>query len=352
MIEIRTFDGDTQELAAFCTGSWRKRYEGRMPVPLWYPEFLEWELLRDDHADRRFLVAAYDRQRLVGVLPARPARFHLHGQPVSGTWGSFFGVDPEYENQGVSLKLDLEQRRRHRDHQAQVFMGYVYLGSQVAKGKEYWLRQRSVKIIGKLGLWARLIDHQAVSDFEFSRRDRWATRALGWFQGPPRNAANAEGIRPFRPADLPECLKLAQQMSADAEFGYEWNEGSLLRQFAFGQVARTLVAEVSGHVAGFLSYCRLQFLGRRTITAGVIDFLSLGGLSSRMQQDLLRSALCEMAEAGCHVALLLRVSGYPALPLRRAGFIRQPAEYYYVAQSMGADLFSAGPPRRLHVHWR
>ena len=68
MIEIRTFDGDVAELARFCTSSWQKRYAGRMPVPVWLPDFLEWELLGEDHAARQFLVAAYDGSRLVGAI--------------------------------------------------------------------------------------------------------------------------------------------------------------------------------------------------------------------------------------------------------------------------------------------
>ncbi len=351
MIEIRTFDGDVDELARFCTSSWQKRYTGRMPVPDWRSDFLEWELLGDDHAAREFLVAAYDGSRLIGALPARPVRFHLRGRPVAGTWGSFFAVDDGYENQGVSLKLNLEQRRRHRDHGAQIFTGYIYVGSSASMGKEFWLRQRSVKVLGKVGLWARLFDHRAVSDFEFSCRDKWATRALGWFQGPPRPPRDAGAIRPFRPADLGDCLRLATHLSHSAEFGYEWNEASLLRRLHHGDVPRTFVAEAEGRVAGFLNYCHLNLMGRRTITAGLIDLLSIDGLTAAMQQNLLRTALCRMVEEGCHVALLLRLAGYPARPLLGAGFVPQPAEHYYVAQTMGSDPFDA-PVRSLHIHWR
>lgn len=351
MIEIRTFDGDPQELATFCTSSWRKRYEGRMPVPLWSPGFLEWELLGDDHKNRDYLVAAYDKTRLVGMLPARPARYQLNGRSVSGTWGSFFGVDPEYENEGVSLKLNLEQRRRHRLHGAEVFMGFVYFGSAASMGKDFWLRQRSLKIISKVGLWARLIDHRAVSDFEFSPRDRWATRALGWFQGPPRAPRDATGIRAFRPDDLADCLRLAGGLSQSAEFGYEWNEPSLQRRLSFRDVTRTLVAEVNGRVEGLVSYCHLDLLGRRTVTAGVIDLLSIENLPAAMQKNLIRAALAQMAGEGCHMALLLRISSHPVWPLVATGFIAQPPEYYYVGQSMGREVFDK-PVKRLHIHWR
>ncbi|MGQ0637000.1 MAG: hypothetical protein ACT4QC_20515 [Planctomycetaceae bacterium] len=351
MIEVRTFDGEPRELADFCVSSWRKRYAGRMLVPLWSPEFLEWELFSPDHESRDYLVAAYDRTRLVGVLPARPAKYHLHGRPVRGTWGSFFGVDPEYENDGVSLKLNLEQRRRHRERGAQVLMGFVYVGSRASMGKDFWFKQRSLMILRKLGLWARLIDHRAVSDFEFSTRDRWATRMLGWFQGAPKPPRDAAGTRPYNVTDLPDCLRLARQVSQSAEWGYDWDETSLSRHLAWRDVTRTVVAEDQGRVEGFISWCHLDLLGNREVTAAVIDVASFENLSPARQQSLLRSALCEMAAEGCHLALMLRISCYPARALLSAGFIPQPAEHYYVAQSMGSDVFSS-PVHKLHVHWR
>ncbi len=40
MIEIRTYDGEPAELAAFCTGVWRDRYRDKMAVPLWSGPFI------------------------------------------------------------------------------------------------------------------------------------------------------------------------------------------------------------------------------------------------------------------------------------------------------------------------
>lgn len=351
MIEVRTFDGTARELSDFCTGSWRKRYEGRMAVPLWSPEFLEWELLTDDHQNREFMVAAYDKTKLVGVLPARPARYHFEGRPVSGTWGSFFAVDPEYENEGVSLKLNLEQRRRHRQHGADVFMGFVYFGSSASMGKDFWLKQRSLKIVRKLGLWARIFNHRAVSDFEFSPRDKWFVRALGLFQGPPRAPRDTAGIRPFLPDDLSECLALARRQSAASEWGYDWSETSLLRHLSHRNVSRTLVAEVGGRVAGFVSWCHLDLLGRRQVKSAVIDVATIDELPRAQQKTLLRAALSVMRNEGCDMALMLRLAGQSLVMMHQVGFIAQPAEYYYVAQSMGRDVFDH-PVRKLHVHWR
>ena len=70
-----------------------------------------------------------------------------------------------------------------------------------------------------------------------------------------------------------------------------------------------------------------------------------------MQKRLLRAALHEMSQEGCHFSMLLRVPGYPVRSLLATGFIPQPKEYCYVAQSMGKEVFTS-PVDRLHVHWR
>ena len=113
MIEIRTYDGDPEELAVFCTNVWRTRYGGQMPVWLWTGPFFNWELFSEEPGARDFLVTAYDGSRLIGAHPAKPVHYHWQGEPVFGTAGAYFSVDPEYQSQSVSLKLVLEQRRFH-----------------------------------------------------------------------------------------------------------------------------------------------------------------------------------------------------------------------------------------------
>lgn len=353
MIEIRTFEEGPEELSAFCTGIWRKRYSGgKMTVPRWTPEFLEWELFTGDTRDREFLVAAYDGSRLVGALPAKPTRFHLHGEAFDATLGSYFSVDPEYQSHGVALKLNLEQCRRHRKHGARFCIGYVYLGAAEAQGKEFWLRlPRNLTIVSKMGLWARILDHKAIADFELSARDRWAARLLGTVQRKLRPPADASGVRPYRPADLPDCLRLAGGMSERADFGCVWTEGALARQLAFKDSPRTLVVEQNGRVEGFINYCHLELEGRTVVRAGVIDLLSIDDLQRPLVRRLFRVALSRMIDEGCHVALLPRIASYSTLPLLAAGFVPMLPEHGLTAQSMDGTTFP-DTVRRLHVRWR
>jgi GNAT superfamily N-acetyltransferase len=323
-----------------------------MPVPLWTGDWMQWELFGGIAADRELLVAAYDRARLVGVLPAKPVDYHYRGDRFRGTFGSYFSVHPDYENHGVPLKLQIEQRRRHRRLGYPCNTGFVYVGSDVAKGKDFWLKQsKLVMPIRKIGLWARPLDHTVVSRFELSRRDRWGTHLLRCLHPAPKDHASRIGLRPYQEGDLHTCLRLAQAWSDTAEFGHCWDRPTLSRQLQFKDVVRTLVVERAGRVAGFVTYGVLELLGRRPLTAGVIDFLCLDALPFADRKRALSTVLFEMRRAGVHVALALRSSCLAKFPMLANGFIPLPREYWYVAQMMGQSMLDA-PIRRLCVQWR
>jgi len=351
MIEIRTYDGEPAELAAFCTGVWRDRYCDKMAVPLWSPPFMEWELFSDEPGGRDFLVAAYDGGRLVGALPSKPVRYQRGGEAFLGSFGSFFAIDPAYEKQAVSLKLVLEQRRRHRQRQSPLFAGYVIRGDSAAMGQQFWLRLREMHVVGKVGLWVRMIDHRVMSEFLFHPFERRGARVLGWFQRRPKPPSRLAGIRPYRDTDFSDCLRLANELSRSAEFGLVWDEASLRRQLSYKDFPRTIIAEHGGRVAGFVNYFRQAYLGRREMTAGVIDLLSVSELPPAGRRNLLRAALHQMAEEGCHAALFLHVTGQPSVLLSRMGFVPETPQYDYVIQSMTPDA-PLIETRRLHALWR
>lgn len=357
-IEIRAFEGEPAELAEFCVRCWRQAYEGsNMPFAEWSGPFMEWEVFGRDREDRHFLVAAYDGTRLVGALPARPTPIEIQGEPAAATISSYFSVDREYRDHGVALKLNLEQRRRHRQREVPFFLGYIYTGASDAKGKEYWLRQpRNVKVTGKVGLWARILDHQVVSRFERGGLDRWGAKLLGVVQKAPKPVADAKGIRPFQSSDLPDCSRLAEKLTTGNDLGFLWPDDLLARQLEHDDVPHTLVCEEQGRVTGLLNYFHLRFRhidarGDHHIKAAVIDLLSVEEASASIVKPLLKVGLHQMHEQGCHVALILRTPCFPAATLMRHGFVAQPAAYAFSITEMTKRKAPEGI-KRLHVTWR
>ena len=353
MIEIRTFAGDAAEMAAFTTAMWRKSYGGKMPMPIWTPQFLEWELMAGGPDARDYLVAAYDGAKLIGFLPAKQQLYRVAGRDVPGTMGSYLSVDPEYRRQGIALKMHQEQQRRHRERGAAINMGYVYLGAAVAQGKKFWLKQpEGATIVAKLGLWTRLLDHKAVARFEMSRTGDICARILGLWQPNPSPRGNKEGIRPYQAADLPDCLRLAQQLTEASDFGYVWNEATLARQLQHNDLPKTLVLEQNGRVEGVLSYCHLDLLGRQPLRVGSIDLMAFAPtVTWRRQRDLVRAALRQMMSEGLQLAVMLRIASSPPSILFSSGFVPMPADYYYIGLVMEPG-FPLTRAKRLHVHWR
>jgi GNAT superfamily N-acetyltransferase len=358
MIEIRTYDGDAAEIAAFTKRVWRATYEGRMPLPLWDHAYFDWQLLAgcDDRrvrpGGRDYLVAAYDGAKLVGSLFGEAFRFRLHQRQVDATMGSWLTVDPEYRRQGIGSRLFDEQRRRHRERGGVFHLGFGYTGYADSLGPRFWKSfPESTVVLGKVGFWARVLDHRAEARWNLSRLERVGTRALALVQSRHPKPESLEGIRPYRPSDLADCLALARGLLDEVDLGYVWSEGRLAHQLWYQDVPRTLVLEHAGRVGGFVNYYHLDYLGRGHLSVAMIDLLAFGDVPSGLRMRLLRAALAQMVEQGAQMALLLRLPCYPKRPVLQAGFIPMPRDFLFVCVRMDPE-FSLDGAKRLHVHWR
>lgn len=346
MIEIRTFDGEPEELSTFTTRVWRETYEGRMLMILWSTAFFRRELFPEDDRARDYLIVAYDGARLVGSHPSKPLAIRLHGRELSATWGSFISVDPEYRRRGVALKLQHEWDRRHRERGAAVNLGYQYIRSKAALGPKFWLRQpERIPIVRKLGMWVRALDHAAVSNFGLFRLEAWGARLLSLIQRPPRPPANMEGIRPYCPDDLGPCLALISQAGESADLAYLWEPAILQRQLCFDQVSDTVVLDREGAVAGLINYTLEEVLGRFPLVVALIDIVAFGSLGRTDRSRLLAAALARMARAGAKAVMMLRASSYAWREMLAAGFLPGPPEYYYIGATFQQDLNLKGVNR-------
>ncbi len=351
MIEIRTFEETAAELSDFVVGVWRRSYEGKMPVPLWSGDFLERELLLDGN-DRPYVVAAYDGARLVACHPGRPIEIRLHSEPIGASLGSFLSVDPDYRRQGIARKMQVEFARRHRERGDRVNFGYLYFRSAKSMGKNFWLKQpEGVVPVRRVGHWVRAFDHRAVAQWELWRFERWGSRALSLLQRPITPPRDTSGIHPYQPEDLPACVELVQQAGQSADIAYVWDATNLDRQLHYKDLARTIVLEHDGRVAGLVNYCRFDVLGKTTMATALVDLIAFGTLPRTERKRLLRAAMAQMVEEGLKAAMLLRGSSYAWRTLAGVGFFPIPSEYYYTGVKMHKDVRLEND-HRLHVLWR
>lgn len=351
MIEVRTYEGDAAEITRLTRDVWDVTYQGKMLLPLWNESYFDWQLLAPRPGGRDYLVVAYDGSELIGSFLAERFRFRLDGRDFDASMASWLTVRPEYVGWGVGRMLVREQLRRQKEHGAAFLMGFTYFGSRASRGPHFWKTFPEQMMLGKVGFWARPLDHRAVARWEMSRIERIGSQALRLVQSGRPAPRDRTAIRRFRPDDLPACLELAHGLLDRVDLGYVWTPERLAHQLQYRDVPRTLVLERNGRPAGFLNYYRLDFLGRCAIEAAMIDLAAFGNLPHRDRVRLLRAALADMADEGIKLALLLRLPCYPARPLLSTGFIPMPNQFQLTCFRIDADFLSQGV-RRLHVHWR
>ena len=126
MVEIRPFDGAPEEMASFLRRVWVDAGEARVLTPVWSREYLNWQFFDNPHAERDYMLAAYDRGRMVGALLAVDGRFRAGDHIFRGSWGSWLTVDPEYRIQFIAPQLVAAMCERHVAHGSRLIMGYGY----------------------------------------------------------------------------------------------------------------------------------------------------------------------------------------------------------------------------------
>ncbi|NLX99748.1 MAG: GNAT family N-acetyltransferase [Rhodopirellula sp.] len=352
MIEVRSFQGGTEELAEFVAKTWRKTYEGRMPIPHWTADFFA----RDGGSDGVFLnctIAAYDGARLIGVVPGWRVPVRFHGEEVLVRTGTGVCVDSEYQGHGVGKLMNQRALEHAREHGCALTLFYLYSRSPDFKGNKFWRsRGMTTREICRLGMWSRPLNPTRVSQWELWRFEAWGTRLLGPFLRGVRPAVAPDAIRELRPDDMPACASLIREAGSSMDVARLFDERTLERQLAYKDVARTWVVEHEGRVAGLVNVCYLDIFGRCLERFGVIDLLAFDpALPHWKRVDLLRVALRAMEQDGLIAATMIRGSWNGARALLAAGFLPLQPEYHLVGIKHREDI-SFDKIRRLQVLWR
>lgn len=338
MIEFRTFEGDAKELSTFTQHIWLKQYGGELPIPLWGADFFEWQLFDERLNARRFMVAAYDGARLVGMLPCQPVQYNLRGRVYEGSTCSWQSVDPDYRRRGISRGTLAEQYRRHMDEDMDFSIGYPLSGSI---GSRFWADGSGAGTIRKLGFWFRILDHHAVAKWEPMWWAGLGARALGVVQRKPPEPRGLARVRPYAATDLHACLGLLQSIEAASELSVHWTEERLRYQLEHEKLPRTVVVEQDGVAAGFVNYHLTPFSGRTKILVSTVDLIVLGTLPASTRQELLRSAFRQMKDEGASLATTPCMPYIPRNDMLRAGCLPFPGvvriDYFLAKANVSLD---------------
>lgn len=324
MIEIRTCESEISEVADFTTGVWRETFAGKRLTLKWDESFFEWQVFNSVLA-RDYLIAAYDGARLVGTMFAEPFRLRLHDREHEATMSSWLTVNPEYRRSDLASKIVSEMRQRHLDRDAAFQIGFGLTGTI---GSEFWRSIPDCYRVRGMGYWCLLLNVSALNDSLFlSRFERSAASLLRVLQTRTPRAEVHEGIRPYRPEDLPRCLELANELGTGMDLAYVWDPARLALQLDFKGSPRTIVCERNGRVEGFVNYYPIDCIGKTTVKSAIVDLVVVKSLTREEQKNLLRTCIAQMAAEGIAFVLLLRLPCFPSWPLLKAGFIPLPDQF-------------------------
>ena len=173
-----------------------------------------------------------------------------------------------------------------------------------------------------------------------------------------RKTANARGPgweqRHYGPLleDLPTCERLVRQLGDTMDLACRFDARAIERQLTYKNVAKVLVTEHQGRVAGLVNFCYLDIFGRSLQRFGLIDLLAFDpALPQSNRVNLLRAALFQMKQDGLIAVLMLRGSLYAWRALRAVGFLPMFPEYCLMGIRHREDI-SLEKIRRVLVLWR
>ena len=334
MIEVRSFDGDPDELVALINCAWQERYLSKDLIPVYDRAGLEWQILQSKEGSHPFHLAAYDGAKLVGCFLAERLSFQVEGETVPGTQGSWFSVLPEYASSRVAIRLINALERAHREHEMRLFLGYVN-HTQGTSAKVFWdayahafpQRYRS---ICDVHFWTRFLRHGDVADRLSSGLERAGVRLLSMVQGIPRvGGGSGPTIRPFEGGDLDGCLALLNAHAFTRGLGQVWDAPTLIRQLTDPHhtppVATTLVVEGEGGIQGLANAFSWPMKGSGTFPAAVVDLMVADGLPPRDQRRLLTATTAALAAQGAALVMAPAYSFDRKGLFAGAGFVPLPS---------------------------
>lgn len=346
MIEIRSFDGDPADLAAFINACWNDRYLARDLIPTYSAADLRWQML--DAADTSFHLVAYDGKQLVGCFLADRVRVRLNGQSVEGTQGSYLSVHPDYAARGVATRLINALERLHRQHDLNFFLGYVN-SSPTSSAHKFWSSfQRTFpkryRTLGPVHFWMRFLKAGRMASQLDNRAEELGLKALSLLQPAPAARAGSS-VRAFRPGDLAACHLLLDAGAQRHRLAQLWDAAELHHELGAPDSAHTLVSSNGCGVQGLATSFHWPMKGRGTIPAEVIDLLIFDGLSAAGKRELLGACVAGILARGAWVAVLPRPDFSDAAVLLACGFVPIPRVCTLMTLFPSAELDWSGLER-------
>lgn len=327
-VEIRSYEGDGQDLGDLVTGTWAQTYTGKMWYPVWDRDYFAWRLLDPRIREPDFLLCAYQGDRLVGCLLAEPLDLQVGQRPIRGSLSSWLSVDPAARNPTIGLRLFEALRRRHEALGMGISIGCTSLDPQLPN-RRFWMAMtrrepESFRHLRPMYFWTRIFDRGAVADAGLSAFDKVGSTVAGFLPWGKARWREGAGLRDWEPDDLPRCLSWLKAQAQGADIHIRWTPKRLEHQLNSPPYAKTLIIDDGPERGAFINYYTIQFAGAQQVKTGVIDLFA-GDASLGRQIDLLKAACQQMIDDGVQMAVMMASAAAPKSAMLGAGFLPNSA---------------------------
>jgi hypothetical protein len=321
-IELRTFDGDLEALAAMARDPWLEECGEHSFPDLYRPALAG--LFFADVPDPRFLVAAYDGARLVAFIANLPRTYRLNGKTYQAVYSCMMVGRKGY--QGAVVYLIAESLRRNEDFGADLALMTLEKPLHSWRMFEKYMKpqHRIVTLKTMIPLlhavdFAKIVESENLKPHEVA-----AIKLYGAHRRllPPPVAGV---VRPYRDTDLAPILALTRRYSDQGSLVRDFDQASLARHLHTEDVTATVVYERDGAVAGFVNLSMRDMVNHRGSQRWAwLDFLYWEGLDRQEKQALLAGAWEASKEQNCIGLLEWNKDYYAKGSLFRARFIPYP----------------------------
>lgn len=350
-LRIESFQGSVEELVTFVNDVWQQSYRGKMTFPTWTPDYFDWQFRLADESSRSNLIAAYDGERLAGVLLGTNYPFRSPAGRHLGSQWSWLSVHPDFRGRGVTKLLDEERTRRQIEAGSKLIVGFRYFGSRYSMSEQPRAGKDNHKFNRKVGFWARVLDAPRFSQWHWNHFQGALANSTRIFHELSDAVKPPTYVRRFAPEDLEACLQLARRSFESLTLSIDWDQDSLRHQLSGGSVTHTYVLETADGVTGFMNFHVLPFSARTIEKVAVIDMFVLGAATSNQLLPFVNHCLRAMRAEGAVLALKARLGDAPWWPLVQAQFLPQKPDSYLVLQPVGGS-YEVEKTCSIHVLWR
>jgi hypothetical protein len=341
-ISIEDFRNDAESLERMAHTAWRDEYEVDSYPNLYRPDYLAYLMAGVD--DPRMAIAAYRGDEIVGFLLNLPRTMALDGKTFKAALTCLLVVRKESFRQGLAQAMIAEGLKRNQRLKFEFTLFYLETGHRSSKLFAKLKNQgRPIERVKRMHVIGRVLDLPAIRRSENLKTWETAAMKLLGAHRPPKGEAHP-AVREAGPDDADGILDLLNSIQDKVRLARVFEKEELIRELMAPPVARTMVFEKGGKVAGVIACVMVDHVGKKVVPWAWINHVCWDDLSFSERRSFLRTFIIRASQEGCAGVVEWSKKVYPTAALYALRFVPYPRQVDMTAWRFRDDISLAGIP--------